>query len=113
MGLLALSALLCSPLAQPALAQHRSVRVQVIDRGQADGMLIRTPNDQWVVIDAGTNSQQVTAMADTWGVDRVALAIVSHRHFDHFGGMDDIINSIPVDRLVMNMAGGLAAGSPS
>ena len=25
---------------------------QVLDRGQADGILIRTPNQQWVVIDA-------------------------------------------------------------
>ena len=42
----------------PAEAQFQSVRVQVIDRGQGDGMLIRTPNSQWVVIDAGTNRQQ-------------------------------------------------------
>jgi beta-lactamase superfamily II metal-dependent hydrolase len=33
-------------LAGPAQATHSSVRVQIIDRGQADGILIRTPNEE-------------------------------------------------------------------
>ena len=41
----------------PTSAQFKSVRVQIIDRGQADGILIRTPNEKWVVIDAGTNAK--------------------------------------------------------
>ena len=44
--------------------------------------------------------QQANAMKDTWGVDRIALAIVSHRHFDHNGGMDSILEKIPVDRFL-------------
>jgi len=88
-----------------AIAQFTSVRVQVIDRGQADGILIRTPNSEWVVIDAGTNMKQAESMADPdiWNVDSVAVAFVSHRHADHFGGMDDVLGSIPVGLLVMNM----------
>lgn len=74
---------------QPSV--HASVRVQVIDRGQADGILIRTPNEKWIVIDAGTNKQQAEAMAGDWGVDEISLAIVSHRHRDHQDGMDDIL----------------------
>ncbi len=88
----------------PVAAQFRSVRVQVIDRGQADGILIRTPNEEWVVIDAGTSKLQAESMRDVWGVDSVALAIVSHRHTDHFGGMDDVLSLLPVGLLVMNMA---------
>jgi hypothetical protein len=38
------------------------------------------PNEQWIVIDAGTNREQADAMATTWGVDRLALVITSHRH---------------------------------
>ncbi len=99
---LILLAIVLFPL--PVAAQHVSVRVQVIDRGQADGILIRTPNDEWVVIDAGTSKLQAESMRDIWGVDSVALAIVSHRHTDHFGGMDDVLNLLPVGLLVMNMA---------
>lgn len=81
-------------------AQAQSVRVQVIDRGQADGILIRTPNHEWIVIDAGTNSMQAQAMTDNWNVDEVALAIVTHRHFDHQGGMDEVIRAVPVSSFV-------------
>ena len=88
----------------PTAAQHVSVRVQVIDRGQADGTLIRTPNDEWVVIDAGTNRQQAESMRDIWDVDSVALAIVSHRHRDHYDGMDNVLRLFPVGLLVMSMA---------
>ena len=81
-------------------AAFGSVRIQIIDRGQADGILIRTPNEHWIVIDAGTNAQQADAMNSVWGVDQVDLAIVSHRHFDHQGGMDNIINTIDVKKFV-------------
>ena len=54
-------------------AQFSSVRVQVIDRGQADGILIRTPNQHWVVIDAGADRRQADSMRDVWDVDRVDL----------------------------------------
>ena len=70
-----------------------SVRIQIIDRGQADGILVRTRNNHWIVIDAGTNGQQANVMKNDWGVDEVDLAIVSHRHFDHQGGMDEIVNT--------------------
>ena len=77
-----------------------SVRVTIIDRGQADGILIKTPNDDWVVIDAGTNKQQALAMRDYWEVDEVDLAIVTHRHRDHQDGMDDVIDLFPHKRFI-------------
>jgi len=83
--------------------QFSSVRIQVIDVGQADGILIRTPNRQWIVIDAGTNKNMSVAMKDTWVVDTVSLAIVSHRHFDHLGGMDEILTAFPIKLFLGNM----------
>ena len=77
-----------------------SLRIQILDRGQGDGILIRTPNEHWVVIDAGADGQQADSMRDVWGVDRLALAIVSHRHRDHFGGMDEVLESFPVERFL-------------
>ena len=43
--------------ATSASAQFRSVRIQIIDRGQADGILIRTLNEKWVVINAGCSGR--------------------------------------------------------
>jgi beta-lactamase superfamily II metal-dependent hydrolase len=92
--LLALLLLVVAPLAP---AQFDSVRVQVVDVGQGDGILIRTPNQRWIVIDAGTNKNMARAMQDEWGVDRLALAVISHRHFDHHGGMDEVLSEVPVE----------------
>jgi len=76
------------------------VHIQIIDQDQADGILIRTPNEQWIVIDAGTNERQAQAMKNAWGVDKVALAVVSHRHDDHLGGMDEILHTFPTERFL-------------
>ena len=40
-------------------APYKSVRIQILDRGQADGIVIRTPDDNWIVIDAETNGQRL------------------------------------------------------
>ncbi len=90
-------------LSSPLYSQFSSVRVQVVDVGQADAILIRTPNQKWIVIDAGTNSQFAKGMKNNWGVDTVSLAIVSHRHFDHLGGMDDVLRDFPVKLFLGNM----------
>ncbi len=77
----------------------QSVKVSVLDRGQADGIVIRTPNHRWVVIDGGTNKQQAELMK-TFNVDSVALAIISHRHFDHNGGMDNVLEDFTIQRFI-------------
>ena len=53
----------CILLASPAYSQFLSVRIQVLDRGQADGIVIRTPNQKWIVIDAGTNGGQTISIS--------------------------------------------------
>jgi beta-lactamase superfamily II metal-dependent hydrolase len=95
---LALLAFLLLAVAPVVPAQFDAVRVQIVDVGQGDGILIRTPNQRWIVIDAGTNRNMARAMQEEWDVDRLALAIVSHRHFDHHGGMDEVLSEVPVER---------------
>ena len=99
-----LAFLMLVALGLPAHAEPESLRIRVIDRGQADGSLIRTPNGKWVVIDAGADDLQAKSMAGEWNVDEVALAIVSHRDGCHDGGMAEILRDFPVQRLVMNFA---------
>ena len=56
-----------------------SVRVQVIDRGQADGILIRTPSSKWIVIDAGTNGEQSESIREPRVVPAVGSETRSYR----------------------------------
>lgn len=88
--------------AVPGAAQ--SVRVQVVDVGQGDGILIRTPHHKWVLIDAGPNRQLADSLGPQFGVDRLALVFVSHRHADHFAGMARVLRALTVDRFVGNLA---------
>ncbi len=59
-------------------AQFSSVRIQVIDIRQSDGVFIRMPQSYWILIDLGTNSQIAFALETEGGIDGVALAIVPH-----------------------------------
>ena len=84
-------------LAFSGSAQAESVRIQIIDVGQADGIGIRTPSkNHWVVIDAGTSKKFADYLIDM-GVNNIDIAFVTHRHYDHQGGMDEVIKAIPTD----------------
>ena len=98
--LLAIAAVFVTPLS----AQDASVRIQVVDVGQGDGILIRTPNMKWVLIDAGTNNTLADNLGPVFGVHRLALVIVSHRHDDHYAGMARVLNTDTVDRFIGNLA---------
>lgn len=74
------------------------MRIQVIDVGQGDGILIRTPNRRWVLIDAGQGSLLADSLASEFGVGRLALAIGSHRHKDHINGLWRVLRVVPTDR---------------
>lgn len=81
------------------------LEVYVIDVGQGDGVLLRTPHDDaWHLIDAGVRAaDQMTRKGaanfvrwkfiDDLQRDRVSLknAIVTHPDADHFGGMIDLL----------------------
>ena len=89
--------------AVPGSAPGQFVRVQVVDVGQGDGILIRTPNQQWVLIDAGPDRTLADSLGPEFGVTRLALVIVSHRHSDHYAGIERVLRSLPVDRFVGNL----------
>jgi len=82
----------------------QSVQIQVVDVGQGDGILIRTPHKKWVLIDAGPNRMLADSLSPHFGVDRLALVILSHRHRDHFAGLERVLNTMTVDRFVGSLA---------
>lgn len=79
------------------------VQIHILYRGAADGILIQTPNEKWVVIDAGRGGSHARELEEDWGVEEIELAVVSHRHYDHQGGMDEVIRLIPTKRFLGNM----------
>jgi len=98
---LAILAALLGPVL-PLRAQAGPVGAEIVflDVGQGDAILIRS--DTFVVlIDAG-RSQRILDDLDELGVDHVNLLIASHNHLDHIGGMDAVIDSLPVGLFIDN-----------
>ncbi len=81
-----------------------TLRVDVIDVGQGESILITT-SEKSVLIDAGENGQgdEVLAHLASLGIEKLDLAIGTHAHSDHIGGIDEVMKEIPVSEFWMGM----------
>jgi beta-lactamase superfamily II metal-dependent hydrolase len=88
------------------------LEVYIIDVGQGDGVLIRTPDGKHVLIDGGyKRSMQPTGknaadfvdwkFARDYGSDAIELdaMIASHNDADHYGGLWDLVNPNETEEL--------------
>jgi len=93
-----------------ALGDESLLEVYVIDVGQGDGILVKTPDGQWHLIDAGVISalqmtKKGTANFLRWKFqedllqETVALTnvIVTHPDADHYGGLIDLFSGTLAD----------------
>ncbi len=79
-----------------------TMTVDIIDVGQGESILITTA-EKVVLIDAGENNKGkiVIDHLKKRGVERIDLAIGTHAHSDHIGGMDTVMSQIPVGEFWM------------
>ncbi len=73
-----------------------TVTVDVLDVGQGDAILIRSPEGKSVLIDAGTGKVDVVPMLKARGLTELNMVIGTHAHADHIGGMDEVLDAIPI-----------------
>ena len=81
-------------------------KIWYLDVGQADSMLLQLPNgNEWdyVLIDAGTGQTEeaLVSWLQEQGVTDITAVIATHPHEDHIGGMDAVLEAIPVESLYM------------
>ena len=74
-----------------------------VDVGQGDCELIRTPDDQTILIDAGTNAtgDALVHYLEKLGVTQIDTLIATHPHEDHIGGMDEVIHAFPIGEIYL------------
>ena len=78
--------------------------VNYIDVGQGDSILITTPDDVNMLIDAGEGpgkSGAVISYLVQNGVDEIDTVIATHPHSDHISAMDEVLNSTDVSHFYM------------
>jgi competence protein ComEC len=83
-----------------------TLRVTFFDVGQADAALIEAPGDVNILVDAGdislysdSGSRVLIPYFRYKGIDHLNLAIMSHPHADHIGGLPAILKEIPVEEV--------------
>ena len=91
-------ALAMSFLAHPAACASKTnstalsgeVKVEILDVGQGDSILIRSPEGKIALVDAGPSKNVVTLLKKK-GVTSIDLLVLTHHHSDHYGGMAEVI----------------------
>lgn len=76
------------------------LNVYGFDVGQGDSTLIQTKNDT-ILIDGGNNGKgdDVVRYLKTLGITRLTAVIATHPDADHIGGLDTILDALPVDHV--------------
>lgn len=84
--------------ARPASTPPASgaLRIVFLDVGQGDAAVVVSPEGRRILVDAGPNPSQVAQYLQANGHDTLDLAIASHAHDDHIGGMEAVLRTVHV-----------------
>ncbi len=76
--------------------------VHYIDVGQAESILIQTPNNKNMLIDAGeTKKGAVLSYLNSKGISKLDVVIATHPHKDHISQMAEVINNFEIGSFYM------------
>lgn len=78
----------------------RDWRIAQCDVGQGDMLVVRTGEDEAIVVDAGPAPGPADDCLDTLGIDEVRVLILSHEHQDHIGGVDGVVEGRGVQQVL-------------
>ncbi|HKT59567.1 MAG TPA: DNA internalization-related competence protein ComEC/Rec2, partial [Gemmatimonadales bacterium] len=80
-----------------------SLTLHFLDVGQGDAAAIRTPAGHWVLVDAGpagegtdAGRRVVAPFLERHGARSLTLAVVSHAHADHLGGLSSVMSRVHI-----------------
>jgi competence protein ComEC len=74
------------------------LKIWFLDVGQGDGIVIRLPRGEFVVVDCAAGSgEEMLDLLRSLGCTRIRAMVMSHPHVDHLGGLKDVIEAIPVE----------------
>jgi beta-lactamase superfamily II metal-dependent hydrolase len=96
--------LLTALLSGTLLAQSKSLQIYVVDVEGGNATLFVTPSGESVLIDTGNpgarDADRIAAAAKDAGIKQIDHLITTHWHGDHFGGMTDVNERVPIRHFV-------------
>jgi competence protein ComEC len=100
LALLLLVALLRAPyhLGWPPAAWE----IVACDVGQGDATVLLVAPGQAILVDTGPDPVALLACLDQVGVEAIPLLVLTHYHADHVGGLEALLGSRPVGRVIVS-----------
>jgi competence protein ComEC len=75
------------------------LRVEVLDVGQGDAILLEPRDAPAVLVDGGPPGDDLAAKLRAAGVERLGAAVITHDQADHAGGIEELLGRFPLARL--------------
>ena len=76
------------------------LRVEFLDVGQGDAILLRPAGAPAVLVDGGPPGEDLAGKLEAAGVERLGAAVITHDQSDHGGGIEELWGWFPVARLI-------------
>ena len=81
------------------------LRVEVIDIGQGDSILLQPADAPAVLVDGGPPGDELARKLRDAGVDRLGAVVATHDQSDHVGGIEELLGRMPIGRFLYAAAG--------
>jgi competence protein ComEC len=88
------------PAGGGAAASPAGLRVEILDVGQGDAILLRPAGAPAVLVDGGPPGDGLAQKLESAGVTSLGAAVITHDQSDHAGGVEELLGQFPVQRLV-------------
>ena len=86
-----------------AAIQPKYLELVMLDVGQGDSFLLRTPDGKTALVDGGPPGRgryRVLPFLRAHGIARLNLIIVTHGHSDHLSGIVEVLDEIPTAEII-------------
>lgn len=81
-------------------AAPERLTVSFLDVGQGDATLVQHPDGSALLFDGGPPEARVARLLRGAGVTRLSAVVATHASRDHHGGLEEVLERLPVDLLV-------------
>lgn len=88
-----------------AAAPIGGLRVEVLDVGQGDAILLQPRGAPAVLVDGGPPGDDLASKLDDAGVDSLGVAVITHDQSDHAAGVEELLGRVPIGRLIYGRLG--------
>lgn len=75
------------------------LRVDVLDVGQGDAILLRPAGAPALLVDGGPPGDDLAGKLEDAGVDSLGAAVITHDQSDHAAGIEELFGRVPIARL--------------